>query len=342
MTRVHPLWFGAAPASLFALSALLFVGWMISTSAGAASNERRAVFAGLAADGAFPTPTPVPVPTIARHCYAPRDDSGGFPLRPAPATSVLRNCQVIAYYGVPGVPGLGALGQFGSAEAMIASLQGQVAAYDAVNGGRGAVGAFHLIAAVAQASAGPDGDYLERIGPSLIEQYIALAETHDLLVILDLQIGWSSVEAEVSAVLPYLANPRVHLALDPEWTMPAGVRPGVAIGSMDASAINAAQAMLHDLVVAKRLPDKLLIIHQFTRGMISNKSSIAEVAGVDLAIDIDGFGYAAAKISEYNAFVDGDGMEHGAMKLFFEQDFDLMSPAQVVALIPQPDVVIYQ
>lgn len=342
MSRVHPLWFGAVCATMFALSALLLVGWTLGVSAGASAHERRAVFGGVAADGAFPTPTPAPVPAVARRCYAPRDDSGGFLLRPAPATSVFRNCQVIAYYGVPGVPGLGVLGQFASAEEMVASLQAQVAAYDAVNGGRGAIGAFHLVAAVAQAGAGPDGDYLERMSPSLIEEYIALAEKHDLLVILDLQIGWSSVATEVAAVLPYLANPRVHLALDPEWTMPAGVRPGVEIGSMDASAINVAQTMLHDLVVANRIPDKLLIIHQFTPGMISNKASIAEVQGVDLTIDIDGFGYAGAKISEYNAFVEGDGMEHGAMKLFFQQDVDLMSPAQVSALIPQPDVVIYQ
>ncbi|MEP7214611.1 MAG: hypothetical protein ABI782_00065 [Anaerolineaceae bacterium] len=341
MTRLHPLWLGAASVTMLSLAALLIGGWMLA-SAGPSANERRAVLPGLAADGAFPTPTPVPIPTVARRCYSPRDDSGGFTLRPAPATSVLRNCQVVAYYGVPGVPGLGALGQFGSVEAMIASLEGQVAAYDLVNGGRRTVGAFHLIAAVAQASAGPDGDYLARMAPSLIEQYIALADAYDMLVILDLQIGWSSVEAEVSAVLPYLANPRVHLALDPEWTMPAGVRPGVAIGSMDASAINVAQAMLHDLVVANHLPDKLLIIHQFTPGMISNKSGIADFSGVDLTIDIDGFGYAAAKISEYNAFVEGDAMEHGAMKLFYQQDVDLMSPAQVSALVPQPDVVIYQ
>ena len=111
---------------------------------------------------------------------------------------------------------------------------------------------------------------------------------------------------------------------------------------MDASAINVAQGMLHDLVVANRLPDKLLIVHQFTPGMISNKSSIAEVSRVDLTIDIDGFGYAAAKIGEYNAFIEADAMEHGAMKLFFQLDPDLMSPAQASALVPQPDVVIYQ
>ena len=111
---------------------------------------------------------------------------------------------------------------------------------------------------------------------------------------------------------------------------------------MDAPDSMVAQWRLRDLVFARRLPDKLLMVHQFTPGMISNKSSIAEVSGVDLAIDIDGFGYAAAKISEYNAFVEGDAMEHGAMKLFFQQDVDLMSPSTVSALVPQPDVVIYQ
>ena len=196
--------------------------------------------------------------------------------------------------------------------------------------------------AVAQASAGPDGDYLERASGTVIQQLIDFAEQHDLLVILDLQIGWSTVAAEVEAVLPYLASPRVHLALDPEWTMSGGYRPGQVIGSMDAAQINVAQAMLHDLVVAKRLPDKVLIVHQFTPGMITNKAEIAAVDGVDLVIDIDGFGYAAAKISEYDAFVEGDAMEHGAMKLFYKQDIDLMPPATVSSLVPQPDVVIYQ
>jgi hypothetical protein len=76
--------------------------------------------------------------------------------------------------------------------------------------------------------------------------------------------------------------------------------------------------------------------------MITSKAEIAAVDGVDLVIDIDGFGYAAAKISEYDAFVEGDGMEHGGMKLFYKQDIDLMPPATVSSLVPQADVVIYQ
>ena len=344
MSRLDPRLLCLASLALFVMAGLLFAANALvgGTPASAAGFEKRAVAPGVARDGYLPTPTPVPLPSVARRCYEPRDESGGITLRPAPATSVFRNCQVIAFYGLPGVPGLGVLGQYPDSPALAAGLKAQAAAYDDVNGGRAVVGALHVIAAVAQAESGPDGDYLERIPGALIQQLIAFAEDHDFLVILDLQVGWSSVAEEVEAVLPYLANPRVHLALDPEWTMSGGYRPGQVIGSMDASQINTAQAMLNDLVVANRLPTKMLIIHQFTPGMITNKREIADVAGVDLVIDIDGFGYAAAKVSEYEAFVEADAMEHGGMKLFYEQDIDLMSPASVSALVPQPDVVIYQ
>lgn len=111
---------------------------------------------------------------------------------------------------------------------------------------------------------------------------------------------------------------------------------------MDASAINRAQALLQALVDREHLPNKLLIVHQFTRDMITNKQDLAEEPGVDLVIDIDGFGYAAAKQGEYQAFVEEDGAEHGGMKLFYTQDLDLMSPETASSLVPQPDVIIFQ
>ena len=49
------------------------------------------------------------------------------------------------------------------------------------------------------------------------------AKEHDLLVILDVQMGRSTVDLELPRLLPYLADPRVQLAIDPEWAMPAGV-----------------------------------------------------------------------------------------------------------------------
>ena len=287
-----------------------------------------------------PVPTPTPVPLPVKHCYGPRVGTGGFPLRPADADSVFSNCQVIAYYGYPPVPGLGVLGQFPTAGEMVTALQNEAARFDAVNGPRGVALAIHLIAAVAQASPGPDGSYISRAPASLINAYIALAQEHDLLVILDLQLGHASLDAEFAAVEPYLLDPRVHLALDPEWVTPGA--PGTTIGSMDASEITHAQELLSNLVLTHHLPRKMLIVHRFTQGMITNAQDLGTIPGVDLVIDIDGFGYAAAKTSEYQAFVHDMGAPHGGMKLFYHQDVNLMTPQQVEALDPQPDVVIFQ
>ncbi len=294
----------------------------------------------VARDGLVPTPTPVPPPpAVASKCYQPRV-ADSFTLRPAPPKSVLQNCQVIAYYGYPGIPGLGVLGQFDSSAALANALESQAAAYDAVNGTRTVIPAVHLIAALALASPGPDGTYLGHLPGEVIDAYIALAAEHDWLVILDLQMGHATIDAEFARVEPYLRNPRVHLALDPEWVTPGP--PGTVIGSIDAAMINRAQELLQGLIDREGLPNKLLIVHQFTRDMITNKAAIADEPGVDLVIDIDGFGYAAAKQSEYQAFVQDDGAEHGGMKLFYTQDADLMTPGTVSDLIPQPDVVIYQ
>ena len=286
------------------------------------------------------TPTPdVPPPPVVPQCYGPRRYDAPT-LRPADADSVFSNCQVVAYYGYPPVPGLGVLGQFDTPDQMVAALKTVAADFDGANGDRDVVPAIHLIAAIAQASPGADGTYLARAPASLIEQYIALAEKDDLLVILDLQLGHASIDDEFAAVAPYLLNPRVHLALDPEWVTPGA--PGTTIGSIDASTITHAQELLGTLAVTNHLPRKMLIVHRFTQGMITNAQDLGTLQGVDLVIDIDGFGYAAAKSSEYNAFVRDAVMPHGGMKLFYHQDVDLMTPAQVDALDPQPDVVIFQ
>lgn len=330
-------WLGLAAGLLLLGGAAAGLGIRGSS---AESPPARARVPMVAHDGLMPTPTPTPPPpAVASKCYRARV-ADAFTLRPAPAKSVLQNCQVIAYYGYPDVPGLGVLGQFDSSAALANALESQAAAFDAVNGSRTVVPALHLIAALALASPGPDGTYLGHMPGEMLDAYIALAAEHDWLVILDLQMGHSTIDAEFARVEPYLRNPRVHLALDPEWVTPGP--PGTVIGSMDASMINRAQELLQALVEREHLPNKLLIVHQFTRDMITNKASITDEPGVDLVIDIDGFGYAAAKQSEYQAFVQDDGAEHGGMKLFYTQDADLMTPETASNLVPQPDVIIYQ
>lgn len=321
----------------------------------------------------MPTPTPTPPPPPLARCYQPRpvvaatpsasqqvNDLGtplagtpaagtpeGTPaepqtvLSPAPKDSLFQSCQVIAYYGFPDVPQMGIVGEYPPDE-LVQKLLVQAKAYDDVNGFRGVAPAIHLIYAVAQASPTPDGTYLARMSDDMVKQWIALADKYDLLLFLDIQMGSSTVEQEFPHVLPYLKNPRVHLALDPEFVVPAGQRPGVVIGSMDVGQINAAENLLQKLVEENRLPNKILVVHQFLPEMILNKGALQDQPNVDTVIDQDGFGGPELKSANYEHFVKGDGAEHGGFKLFYKQDDPLMTPQDVEQLDPQPDVVIYQ
>jgi hypothetical protein len=220
--------------ALFAAGSATAAADMILNGDGPRSTlTNRVSVAGVVRDGPLPTPTPAPKPPYPAnlaHCYAPRsDDTGGFVLSPASTKSVLQSCQVIGFYGYPGTPGLGVLSQSPVPE-MVQSLVAQAAAYDASNGPRGVVPVFHLIGAVAQASPGADGHYLYPMPEALIREWIGLAEQYGALIVLDIQMGTSSVDEEIGRVLQYLDSPYVHLAVDPEWAMPPGVAPGTIIG----------------------------------------------------------------------------------------------------------------
>jgi len=112
---------------------------------------------------------------------------------------------------------------------------------------------------------------------------------------------------------------------------------------MTAAEINRAQALLDKLVRENDLPNKMLVIHQFQGQMIRNKSSLVDYPRVDLVIDQDGVGNKKPKVTNYEVFIDAAGAEHGGMKVFYTEDFPpLLTPAEVNALVPQPDLVIYQ
>ena len=313
-------------------------GAHVSPTSTPTPNFARAVIPELAADGFRPTPTPLPV--AVGHGYGTRVESE-LPLQPASESSVFRNCQVVAFYGHPTIPGLGVMGQ-GSTATMLAALAAQAEPYDATNGSRATVLALHVIAGVASSSP-EDGTWVFRISGVEIDALIAVADEHDLLIILDTQMGTSTVEREFAYFEPYLRNPRVHLAFDPEWHMPDGVAPGTFVGSMTADEVNRAQKLLDDLVKEYNLPNKILVIHQFQDQMIRNKDSLMDYPGVDLVIDQDGVGRGSQKLANYEAFIATDGAEHGGMKVFYTEDSaPLLTPAEVNALVPQPDLVIYQ
>lgn len=300
---------------------------------------------GVVSDGPLPTPTPTPVPTYPQglaHCYQPRPaDTGGWQYFPAGPKSVLQMCQVIGWYGYPGFPALGVLAH-DSPEVMFPQLKAQVDAYDAVNGPRGVIPAFHMIAAIAHADPGEDGDYLGWMPDSLIREWIALADKYNAIVILDVQMGTSTVDKEIGRVLPYLQNPRVHLAVDPEWAMPDGVPPGTIIGGMDAWEINRAQELMSNYIAEHHLLNRMLLVHQFVPQMIRDKEQLTTYPGVDLVINTDGFGYPQQKIDNYDRYIVAEGAPFGGMKLFYRRDIGLMTPGEVSALVPQPDFISYE
>ena len=255
--------------------------------------------------------------------------------------SVLPSHQIISYYGNPYTELMGILGS-DDLESIADALELQAARYDDLNGRRDVIPAIHLVYAVAQPHPTDNGLYLQYVDDAAVLRYVALAHERDMLLFLDLQIGRSSVEDEIEKVRPFLRLPNVHLALDPEFAVDDGNTPGEIIGSLSADDIDVAQSMLQELVVEEQLPPKLLMVHQFLDDMVSEGDTIDHYAGVDLIIDMDGFGSAAVKRATYEEYAGRDYAAHAAIKLFFDYDPDLMSEEDVLFLQPTPAVVIYQ
>jgi hypothetical protein len=120
--------------------------------------------------------------------------------------------------------------------------------------------------------------------------------------------------------------------------MREGEVPGQAIGHLTADQINAVQAELTRIAEENNLPNKVLVVHQFDEGMIQNREAIADLPRVHVVIDMDGFGPADVKIRKYGMF--SQPAEHGAIKIFFEQDDPRLTDDEAVQL--DPEVIIYQ
>ncbi len=264
--------------------------------------------------------------------------------RPKPNTSgdrLLDKHRLVTYYGHPYSDKMGILGEY-DPEPMMARLKQQTAAYTAADPSRPAICTIELIASVAQGSAGADGLWLLRTPTEEIETYAKLAEKHDCLLLLDIQMGYDSVANEVQALLPFLKRPYVHLAIDPEFHMKPGEIPGEDYGSVSAADVMGAARVLADLVVQHNIPDKVLVIHQFRHDMLPDKENITPIEHVQMVIMMDGWGGPTAKIANYGAFVRDEPLEYGGIKMFYRQDDPVLTPQQVVELEPPPVVVIYQ
>ena len=247
--------------------------------------------------------------------------------------------RVVAFYGNPRDDELGALGIGTPAQAARRLVQ-QAKPYGRDR--RPVLPAMELISTVATAAPGPSGLYRDQLAFSTIRRYLKAARRVHALLILDVQPGRGEFGPEIERLEPFLRQPDVGLALDAEWHVGADQLPGKAIGSTDADVVNSAARFMGRLVRERDLPEKLLLVHRFTNDMIARPQRLAQVAGVRTVINVDGFGSNTVKIAKYHSFVAGTPRMGRGFKLFYNEDVKTMTPHQVMALTPRPDVVVYE
>jgi hypothetical protein len=260
---------------------------------------------------------------------------------PGGGREIFPDRRVVGLYGSPGDDALGALG-IGSPTQAGKELQKQARPYDSAE--QPVLPAMELISTIAADSEGERGEYNIRVPAKTIETYLDAARAVDALLILDVQPGYADFMTEVRRLEPYLREPDVGLALDPEWHVEPPDVPGAVIGSVDAEQVNEVSAYLADLVAANDLPEKLLVVHQFTEDMIADRERLEEHPGVAMVLNADGFSDPVNKEAKYDELRPRGptGEFHPGFKLFYLEDYPLMTPKQVEALKPSPEFIVYE
>ena len=248
---------------------------------------------------------------------------------------------IVAFYGNPKSQRMGILGQIPPDE-MLPRLEQTAFEWAKADRGRKVVPALHVVVTVAQEKPGRDGKYRMRHSDEMVEEVLGWAQQRRWIVFLDVQIGQSNVAGELPHLVKYLKRPDVHLALDPEFAMKPGVIPGDRVGSLDAADVNHAVQLLGGLVDQHDLPPKLLVVHRFSRGMLTNYAKIKLDPRVQVVIDMDGFGTPVIKQDAYQSFIAAEPVQFTGFKLFYKKDRPLMTPHQVLGLWPPPVYVQYQ
>jgi hypothetical protein len=250
--------------------------------------------------------------------------------------------RIVALYGDPGVPGLGVLGQQCPAASVVRAEQ-VAAPYQGLSTVP-VVPAFELIATVAQAAPGSDGSYSSQTPAASLLPWVRAATGAGMYVILDLQPGRASLLAQAQTYQSLLRLPNVGLALDPEWKLQPGELPLHQIGSVSIAEVNSVVGWLAQLTAQYRLPQKLLVLHEFKLGEIQDLQGL-DTSSDDLAIviDMDGQGSPPVKQQTWHAITADapPGVPFG-WKNFYVKDQPMLSPAQTMANSPQPAVISYE
>ncbi|MEV8503392.1 hypothetical protein AB0368_01025 [Actinoplanes sp. NPDC051475] len=299
----------------------------IAVLAGCGTDSRAPEKPGPSASGSAPPSAPTSAPPAPE---APAE-------LPLGGTKIFPTYRVVAYYGTAGNAALGVLGE-GSADKMLPKLR---AAAKPFAGDRKVQPAYELIASVAQAGPGKDGDYSRMIPLESIQQYVDQAKRNKVLVILDLQPGRGDFLPQARQLERFLVQPHVGLALDPEWRMPPGKVPGRTIGRVGSDEVNRVSDYVSGLVQRHNLPEKLFVLHQFRASMLPEISKIQKRPGLAMVQHVDGFGTRSEKNATWDR-LRRPRQFHLGYKLFYDEDVKRYGAGDLLRFKDVPELVSFQ
>lgn len=278
------------------------------------------------------------------------DTTGRWPVKNAPYPmdgAILPFHRIVAFYGNLYSKKMGILGELPPNE-MLNKLRGEVKHWEKADPSIPVMPALHYIAVVAQGDGGKDGKYRYRMPFKQIDSVLVLAKKVHGIVFLDVQVALSNIRAELPLLEKYLKMPNVHFGMDPEFSMKDGTKPGRKIGTYDAEDVNYVSGYLANLVKTYHLPPKILIVHRFTKKMLTNYKNIKLRKEVQTVIDMDGWGEPDLKTGTYRYFVQGEPVQFTGFKLFYKNDIKkaphhMLTPEEVIKrYTPHPIYIQYQ
>jgi hypothetical protein len=272
-----------------------------------------------------------------------------WPASPAPLPgSILPAKRIVAFYGNPLSKRMGVLGEY-APEEMLAKLDTVVRQWQAADPSTPVQPALHLIATVAQGAAGKDGMWRTRMDSAMIEKVYGWAKQRNALLFLDVHVGKSTMQRELPPLMRFLERPDVHLGIDAEFSMhyaAEGNPPGRRIGQFDAADINWTSEQLRRLVDEKKIPPKVLVVHRWTKAMISHANQITLDPRVQIVMHMDGWGPPWMKFESYRDYIDLEPVQFTGFKIFFHHDTRrkdaLLTPGELLWLRPRPLYIQYQ
>jgi hypothetical protein len=250
---------------------------------------------------------------------------------------------MIALYGVPGSGALGVLGEQ-DLPASIQRAQDTAAPYRELVDNT-VVPTFEIIATVASASPGPDGNYSTEGDLETLRPWVEAAGEAGMYVVLDLQPGRTDFLTQARLYQPLLELPHVGLALDPEWRLRPDQVHLRQIGQVGIDEVNEVVTWLADLTRANALPQKLLVLHQFQLRMVAGRERL-DTSRDELAImvHVDGQGGQGAKQDTWRVLhQDAPQPLYWGWKNFYDEDEPMLTPQQTIdQVLPRPELVTYQ